>query len=203
MSTEGTTSANAGQAGDAGAGNAPAAGAQNTAGNPPSGTTGAPGGGTGVMGQQGTDQQGGNGAAAGNGQGTGTEQSVMGARAEDLVITLPEGTQIDEEMLKSYRDVAQKAGLNSESASAVATWYAEQVVEHQKAEAAAWDEQNKTWASALREDPEFGGSNSNYDVSVTAWRTTHRWRNSWPRWARRSARTKAREARSPIVAGRS
>jgi hypothetical protein len=106
-------------------------------------------------------------AAAGGTQGQTTDQPGTGGGAEaELVVTLPEGVNVDAEMLEGFTGVAKEAGLNSESASKVATWYAGQQAAREKAELDAWAQKDKSWADELRADPEFGGGN--WDASIRA-----------------------------------
>jgi hypothetical protein len=72
-----------------------------------------------------------------------------------LEVKLPEGTVVDKGTLDAYAKEAKAAGLNSEQASKLATWYAGV----EKTRASGWAKQSDDWYDALSKDPEFGGKN--------------------------------------------
>jgi len=102
-----------------------------------------------------------------SGEGTTTEtksegdESGKGNESQDkktdetFTVTLPEGTQVEKEVLEAYTLTAKEAGLNSEQASKLAGFYAEQRAN----EAKAWEKQGKEWAEQLKNDEDFGGKN--------------------------------------------
>lgn len=84
-----------------------------------------------------------------------------GPAAGELEVTLPEGVEVDQAMLDGFKDQAATAKLNSEQASALAAWYAEQVQAASAAQTAAFDAQDKAWAQELQADPDIGGQKFN------------------------------------------
>lgn len=114
-------------------------------------------------------------ATGDQGQAVDASKDKGGDQAGEIKLTLPEGVKVDETLWKSFQDTAQKAGvtLNSESASKIATWWAEQQTAQQKAMTTAWQQQDTTWRDELKGDPEFGGAK--YDANVANARRGFSW----------------------------
>jgi len=79
------------------------------------------------------------------------------AAGADLEITLPEGVEVDKGVLDAFRPVAAELGLDSEKASKLAGWYAEQQQQAQAAAADASKQLAAQWVDSIKSDPDFGG----------------------------------------------
>jgi len=101
------------------------------------------------------------------GQATGDQDSGDGDDGE-LEIKLPEGTDIDEQMLDGFKSVAKETGLDSEKATKLATFYAEQQKAAAKAQEDAWSQQAKEWLGELKKDSEFGGEAFTQNAKLAA-----------------------------------
>jgi len=79
----------------------------------------------------------------------------------ELQITLPDGAEINEDLMGQFKQIASEIGLNSETASKLADWY----VGQQTKEVEALQNQGKAWMTELSGDPDFGGKNLEATVS--------------------------------------
>lgn len=98
------------------------------------------------------------------------DQSAQDDAAAEIKVTLPEGVQADEAVLKAYAGVAKEAGMTSESASKVAAWFLGEQAKAQKAQTDKWAQADKTWADTVRADKDIGGAR--YDESMALARKT-------------------------------
>jgi hypothetical protein len=105
------------------------------------------------------------GLLTGKGQGQTTEQG----NGAELEITLPEGVTVDENMLEGFKPIAAEIGLDSEKASKLAGWYAEQRAAEQQALTDSHKAQGAQWTEDLRADPDVGGQK--FEASVAAARS--------------------------------
>lgn len=96
---------------------------------------------------------------------TQTAETATGDDAP-LELSLPEGVDIDGDLLDGYKTTAKEAGLNSEQASSLVKWYAETQAGLEKAQADALEAQNGQWLDELKADPELGGQN--FEATCTA-----------------------------------
>lgn len=95
------------------------------------------------------------------------EQGAQGDKSKDekssaageLEIKLPDGVKVDETLLTGFKSVAKELGLNSESGSKLAAWYATQQESTRKAGEEKWKQQGAEWAKELKGDASFGGPN--------------------------------------------
>lgn len=78
--------------------------------------------------------------------------------AEEIKITLPEGTKVDEHLLSGFSSFAKEAGLNNETANKVAAWYAGEVAKQDQAMVGAIERQSAEFRAAVEKDPELGGA---------------------------------------------
>ena len=102
-------------------------------------------------------------------QGQATDQSnTDGGDEGEFKIDLPEGVEIDEKMLEGFTKQAKEAGLNSESATKMASWYASQQKTLVDAQAQAWEKQGQDWVQELRDDPDFGGKEFDSNAKAAA-----------------------------------
>ena len=86
------------------------------------------------------------------------ENKTTPEAAADLDVKLPEGTEIDPAMLDGYKAIAKDLGLDSEKASKMATWYAEQQAVARKALEGQVQAQSDKWMQELKADKEIGGA---------------------------------------------
>lgn len=75
----------------------------------------------------------------------------------DLTITLPQGVQMDETVLKDVSTVLAKAGLDNEKASELVAWQLQREAAAEDAAAKSWTEQGERWLEDLAVDKDFGG----------------------------------------------
>jgi hypothetical protein len=85
-----------------------------------------------------------------------------------LELKLPEGTKLDEATWGKFEPIFQKAGLNSEQASELATVYTQLQKEQATAQTQAWDQIRDSWNKELRADKEFGGANYDANAALAA-----------------------------------
>ncbi len=78
--------------------------------------------------------------------------------AEEIKITLPEGTKINEKLLSAFTDFAKTEKLGNETANKLANLYAGLIKDEDAQIEQVIQKQNQTWAKALEADPEFGGA---------------------------------------------
>lgn len=81
------------------------------------------------------------------------EQSDEG----ELVLNLPEGLTVNETTLNEFKKVAKEAGLNAESASAVAGWYAKYEQDAAKEVEQQMEADDVKWVKEITDDPDLGG----------------------------------------------
>lgn len=93
-------------------------------------------------------------------------QTTPPGNGAELEIKLPDGVQVDAAMLDSFRPVAAEVGLDSEKASRLAGWYAEQVKANTEAQLQAVEKQSTEWAAAIKVDPDVGGAKLEGSVSA-------------------------------------
>lgn len=98
-----------------------------------------------------------------SGQSSGDKGSVADA---EIKVTLPEGIEIDKELLDGYTGLAKEIGLDSDKASKMATWYAQKQVEIDKARMAEYEAVDKAWIDEIKADPDVGGKNFAASVAV-------------------------------------
>jgi len=114
----------------------------------------------------GAGAEGGEGKPAGGDQGQGGGDNSGGSG--EVVITLPEGTNIDDGTLDWFKGVSKESGLTSESASKMATEFAKrQAASTEQAEtdqAAAIVSLNDGWVKEMKEDADYGGAK--YDATI-------------------------------------
>lgn len=104
--------------------------------------------------------------ATGGEQGqTSGEPNKGAASGAELEVKLPEGVEVDAKMLEGFKGVAKEVGLDSEKASKLATWYAQQTAATEKAQVEAHAKQGETWLAQLKSDPDFGGANFESSVA--------------------------------------
>ena len=97
-------------------------------------------------------------------------QESQGEKSEaanvEVNIKLPEGFNVDEKMLEGFKAQSKDLGLDSEKATKLATWYAQQQQEAEKAAFAAIEKQSNDWEKTLKSDAEFGGAKYAESVQV-------------------------------------
>jgi hypothetical protein len=91
------------------------------------------------------------------GQTSGENKTTPAAGAE-LEVKLPEGTAIDEALLSGFKAKAGEAKLNSEQATAIATWWASEQKKQQDALVHGVQKQTEAWLTQIKSDPELGGA---------------------------------------------
>lgn len=79
---------------------------------------------------------------------------------------LPEGMEVDTEMLEALTPQMREAGLTQEQAQAMVSAYAEKVAERAQEDAAAINNLWAQWKAAAKQDEEIGGDN--WDATVEA-----------------------------------
>ena len=79
------------------------------------------------------------------------------ATVADLKITLPQGAQMDDAVLKDVSPALSKAGLDNEKASELVAWQLERQAAQDDASAKAWVAQGEQWLKDLSVDKDFGG----------------------------------------------
>lgn len=90
-------------------------------------------------------------------------EALVGA-PEKYEFKLPDGLTMDAAGLAKYEATFRDLGLTNDQAQRIVGQYAEQVVEQNKQLEADLVKQTEEWASALRSDPEFGGTK--FDATV-------------------------------------
>jgi len=77
---------------------------------------------------------------------------------------LPEGVEINEAQLDSYKDAAKEAGLTQDQFQKLMDFSVQQTQAATEEAVDAWNERLNGWKEAARTDKEFGGEN--YDANV-------------------------------------
>lgn len=95
----------------------------------------------------------------GNGEeGQGGEDKGKPEQSEPaaIEITLPEGYEVDGDVLERFKPIAEKISLNSEGASELAKWYADERAAAIKDAEAVMEKQSEDWRKAVENDPDYG-----------------------------------------------
>jgi hypothetical protein len=71
---------------------------------------------------------------------------------------MPEGMQVDEQMLEAVTPIAKELGLSNEGLQKLADAYAQRVQAQTTAALEQWTEQTTTLERAVRDDKEIGGA---------------------------------------------
>lgn len=100
----------------------------------------------------------------GSGQSSSEDDKSPVADAE-IKIDLPEGVEVDEKLLDSFKEFAGENSLDSESASKLATWFASQQEAATKGQVEAAQQQSEKWGEELKTDPDFGGEQYSANVN--------------------------------------
>lgn len=114
----------------------------------------------------------GEGDAAGDGTGDGTGDGGEGAgegggTPESYAdFDLPEGMEINQEMLDAFTPAFREMNLTQEQAQGLVSLQAEQVKAQQQAQYDAFQQQNNEWAETAKNDSEYGGENFEQSVSL-------------------------------------
>lgn len=103
----------------------------------------------------------GNGAQA---SGTGGEKSPATA---ELELKLPEGVEVDSEMLGAFKTMAKEANLNGEAAQKVVDIYVTAQQAAQRKATESWTQTQKQWVEEIQNDKELGGANAKAAAIVT------------------------------------
>jgi hypothetical protein len=93
----------------------------------------------------------------GSEQGQTSDKVKPVAAVGEFEVKFPEGVQIDEAMLASYKSTAKEAGATPQVAQAMADWYAKQMPSIEKARMQEMEQVSKKWETELTGDANFGG----------------------------------------------
>lgn len=90
--------------------------------------------------------------------------------ASDYQLSLPEGVEVAEEAMATFRESAAKAGLKQETAQALLTMHVDQVKATTKAItdeiAGTWKKTIEGWKAEVDKSPEFSGSNKEKSLAI-------------------------------------
>ncbi len=81
----------------------------------------------------------------------------------DLKVELPEGVQMDEQLLTQFKSEAKELGLEPDKAQKLANMYAKRVADANAEAVASHQRQVQDWETEVKNDPEIGGAN--YEAS--------------------------------------
>lgn len=91
--------------------------------------------------------------------GKGEEDADQPTVPEAYDLAMPEGMQVDEQMLEAVTPIAKELGLSNEGLQKLADAYAQRVNAQTTAALEQWSEQTTTLERAVRGDKEIGASN--------------------------------------------
>lgn len=89
---------------------------------------------------------------------------VVPEKYEDF--KLPEGVEVDAEMLDAFKPLAKELGLTQENAQKLVDLQAKASQKMAEANAKAWTTMVEKWANDAKADKEYGGVNFNENIGV-------------------------------------
>lgn len=84
----------------------------------------------------------------------------------ELELKFPDGVQVDTALVDSFKALAKESGLAAPAAQKLADLYVDAQSRAAKAQAEAFDRQQKAWESELRSDKDMGGPAFDANVST-------------------------------------
>lgn len=85
---------------------------------------------------------------------------------EKYELTMPEGIELDSNLLDKATPIFQELGLTNDQANKLGTMFAEHQVKMQEQYVSDWAKTQEGWISDLKSDKDFGGSQFDSNVSV-------------------------------------
>lgn len=87
-----------------------------------------------------------------------------GAPDEYKDFELPEGVQVDKEIVDQYKQMAKEMDLPQEKAQKLINLAAKNIEKAQEAQRDLWDNTRKEWVESIKSDKEFGGNQFNETI---------------------------------------
>lgn len=95
------------------------------------------------------------------------DKSAKGAPEKYEDFKAPEGFEIDKATMEKATPMFKEMGLSQEQAQKLVDFYAGISKDAAEAPYKAWEELNKSWQDAVKNDPEIGGAKLDSDVKPT------------------------------------
>lgn len=87
------------------------------------------------------------------------EAKAKDGAADAYEVKVPEGIEVDKDLLAKFASTAKELGISAEAASKLVAFDAERLKAASEAQAKSWAKQGDDWYGALEKDSEFGGAN--------------------------------------------
>ncbi len=86
------------------------------------------------------------------------------AKAAEVEITVPDGVEVDKDVLTGFKTAAKEVKLDSKGAQKLFDYYVEQARQSEEKIQSAWQEQKAKWREAASKDKEIGGAKFDENV---------------------------------------
>lgn len=97
---------------------------------------------------------------------TPVETKVEKVVPEDYTFTLPEGVELDKDLVAEFKPLAKELGLSQEEAQKLVDVQLKAAEKLANETAAAWNTQVDTWKKDAENDKEYGGQNLTANIAV-------------------------------------
>lgn len=97
---------------------------------------------------------------------TAQQGTTPDTQAADIEIKVPDGVQVDEDLMGKFKPLAKEIGLDSAKAQKMLDLYIEAQNGYSSKIDAAWNETKEGWRETVKKDPEIGGAKFNETVGI-------------------------------------
>lgn len=88
------------------------------------------------------------------------------ATATEIEITVPDGVEVDNDLLTGFKGIAKTEKIPSKAAQKIFDFYVGSVQKAEESIKSAWDAQKTKWKEAATSDKEFGGASFKANMEI-------------------------------------